>query len=355
MKIKKLVSALSALTIAAGTFAGLAVTASAADTSKDPIFSVDYTADGVSTDGWTTSVDDATNHNNYVFEVSEGVGLEIKPAIYGGRNRKLTATYMFSDAEQNPITYDGNVTFQFSFWSQNDTTTEYQDRKPIVTVLDDKGESLLAINEEGQAGNLYVDGELAASTNRLRFRSSKFDVTVNIDFNAGKLDYTIVTQGQYNGTEMSGAETTTTGSKDISSDALGGIKVETGTNIQIADNTYGAIRFYGMKVWKDIDTTVNPTATYEQIGDYTSETETDNKASAFKLNVTAGTNAIKSVGAKVNDKMSENTINTTINSGSTVVFAIAVNAAAEDVESIKAVIDGTTDIDATPVTVTTIE
>ena len=117
----------------------------------------------------------------------------------------------------------------------------------------------------------------------------------------------------------------------------------------------GATMYLDNIAIRDYTKTVNPTATYEQIGDYTSETETDNKASAFKLNVTAGTNAIKSVGAKVNDKMSENTINTTINSGSTVVFAIAVNAAAEDVESIKAVIDGTTDIDATPVTVTTIE
>lgn len=130
-----------------------------------------------------------------------------------------------------------------------------------------------------------------------------------------------------------------------------GIKLNEGDTISVSSNHARVGIDYAVL----IKTPVAPTATYEQIGDYTSETETDNKASAFKLNVTAGTNAINSVGAKVNDKMSENTINTTINSGSTVVFAIAVNAAAEDVKSIKAVIDGTTDIDATPVTVTTIE
>lgn len=102
-----------------------------------------------------------------------------------------------------------------------------------------------------------------------------------------------------------------------------------------------------------IKTPVAATATYSQIGtDFTTATgnEDVDSGSAFKLFVTAGTDVITNVGAKVNNVDSQNTIDTVINSGSTVTFAIAVNAAASDIDSIKAVINGTTEVEATKTT-----
>ena len=85
--------------------------------------------------------------------------------------------------------------------------------------------------------------------------------------------------------------------------------------------------------------TVEPTATYTQIGDYTSETETDNVGSAFTFTVTPGSETIKTVSVKVNGVAADRTATTEISSGSAV-FAVAVDAAADSVTSITAVING---------------
>ncbi len=84
---------------------------------------------------------------------------------------------------------------------------------------------------------------------------------------------------------------------------------------------------------------VEPTATYTQIGDYTSETETDNVGSAFTFTVTPGSETIKTVSVKVNGVAADRTATTEISSGSAV-FAVAVDAAADSVTSITAVING---------------
>ncbi len=88
------------------------------------------------------------------------------------------------------------------------------------------------------------------------------------------------------------------------------------------------------------------TATYEQVGeDYATETgdESVDAASVFKLTITAGTDAITSVGVKVNGvEANEGTIalDQTVITGGSTVFAVVVNAAASEVKSMTAVING---------------
>lgn len=128
-----------------------------------------------------------------------------------------------------------------------------------------------------------------------------------------------------------------------------GIKLNEGDTISVSSNHARVGIDYAVL----IKTAVAPTATYEQIGtDFTTSTgdSTVDSGSAFKLFVTAGTDVITNVGAKVNNVDSQNTIDTVINSGSTVTFAIAVNAAASDIDSIKAVINRTTEVEATKTT-----
>lgn len=95
----------------------------------------------------------------------------------------------------------------------------------------------------------------------------------------------------------------------------------------------------------------DPTATYSQIGDYTTETGTDDNGSAFTFTVTPGSETITSVGVKVNGIEADRTAATEITSGSAV-FAVAVDTSADKVESITAVLNGA-DVEA--VETTTVE
>ncbi len=86
-----------------------------------------------------------------------------------------------------------------------------------------------------------------------------------------------------------------------------------------------------------------PTVTATQDGeDYTSETGDDKKdsASVWKLVVTAGTNAIESIGAKVNDTEGDKSVSTNLATGSTATIGLVINKEADFVKTIDAVIDG---------------
>lgn len=93
------------------------------------------------------------------------------------------------------------------------------------------------------------------------------------------------------------------------------------------------------------DIVVAPTASASLVQNYTTETATDNVASLWKMTVTPGSEAITSVGVKATVN-NEEKAGTVVNTGTTVwgngqaLFAVVINKASEDIQSIKAVING---------------
>ena len=89
------------------------------------------------------------------------------------------------------------------------------------------------------------------------------------------------------------------------------------------------------------------TAAYTQVGDYPAQLEGDSPASAWSVTITPGDDAITSLDVKVNGKGSDDGAwNGPVITDGTVVFAVAVNLAADAVNSVTAVVNGS-DVTAT--------
>ena len=97
------------------------------------------------------------------------------------------------------------------------------------------------------------------------------------------------------------------------------------------------------------------TATYANVGDYPAQFAGDTPASAWSVTVTPGSDTIENIDVKVNGQSSNegawNGMNIT---GGTVVFGVAVNLAADAVNSVTAVVNGS-DVTTTRVTSKVVE
>lgn len=87
------------------------------------------------------------------------------------------------------------------------------------------------------------------------------------------------------------------------------------------------------------------TASASLVKNYATETATNNVASLWKMTITPGSEAITSVGVKATVNNDEEA-GTVVNTGTTVwgngqaLFAVVINKASEEIQSIKAVING---------------
>ena len=122
------------------------------------------------------------------------------------------------------------------------------------------------------------------------------------------------------------------------------ITMSKGAKLVIANNTQYNSNIYIDYVIVEKITTA-PTASASFVKDYATDTTTDNVASLWKMTVTPGSEAITSVGVKatVNGEEKTGTVantDTTVWGNGSALFAVVINKASEDIQSIKAVING---------------
>lgn len=191
MNFKKIVSAVSALAISVSAFAGLAVTASAADV----VYNVDYTAAGAVNDGWAS-----TSSNKPTITVDSTNGLLHTAAQANSKARDYVSKKTISEAGYNGIvTIDTDVT-----WIGNTSGNTASNIYTYFGVEALDGTQVITIGADGQNKKVMVNGAIAASSDTARGGSWHINIVANVA--TGGVDYTI-TSG--NSTVDSGTVATT--------------------------------------------------------------------------------------------------------------------------------------------------
>ena len=164
MKIKKLVSALSALTIAAGVFAGMAVTASAAETTTLSANYVDSSAEDYvgNVDGWTA------DNGNVTVEWIDGTGVRMSTGKTPGDNGMT---------KQLGASYKGIIEGSF-LWNVG-TSTGKDNNYNSISVTDSSGVDVFEVRAHGQNGAIeVVSGDTVKETG-----NENSTYTRNVDWN----------------------------------------------------------------------------------------------------------------------------------------------------------------------------
>lgn len=241
MNFKKFISGVSALTIAASAFAGMAVTANAAveATAENLQESVDYTT-GSWTAGDKDSWVDAKTYPNGLptvgwVENATKSYMQITATGYGNYDRN------FSVSKALRSTYSHQVKLVADLkWNGN--TGNKNASSPAIALTDANKANIIKIAADGQDGEIYVNGtavtnEWGASGSNSAVRGGTWNIVFDIDFDEATVSYAIT--NAYN-------SQTYTNSTSTSSINLSGITISSGDH---GHSTPGAY-VYGYKVYQ---------------------------------------------------------------------------------------------------------
>ena len=186
MKMKKAVSALSALTIAVGAFAGMAVTASAADEVEVSFIGTSVSAE--SFDSYTS-----TNWTPAMAEIEGNAGFNV--VDYGEANKALLVRS--GNQENKSVTYEldnavDNGTIFFT--SKLSFASAYAHDGSAIAFQDESGNNVVSINFKAGSSNVYTTvtgSETKNGASNQNFNTRKIDsltVDVTINFAEGKAE-----------------------------------------------------------------------------------------------------------------------------------------------------------------------
>lgn len=177
MKLKKAVSALSALAITVSAFAGMAVTANAA---SEIVFSTDYTAAGALNDwvydsGWEPT-----------FTIAEGNGLKILAPTANGKARDFKAVKQLDELQS-----DGVIKINTSIqWMGNTSGNWGANIYTYFEVLDENKTSIINIGADGQNKKAMLDNQVYSSEETAR--GGLWDIELTVDTENQNVSYTVL-------------------------------------------------------------------------------------------------------------------------------------------------------------------